>query len=224
MLPHLPRRLRPSGNSTALRWKTRSLKIRGMTSAHPPIAPLSEEKYLEVWGRRYEQLNWAHITYRYHRKRQRFFDVVDKLTQVAAVGGGVAVAGKTLPEHIPELGWFIAFTGLLTLVFGYSDKRQCHKELAEMAIQMAGDIESVPARDLTEEIVCAWEKTRTTISLREPASLKTLVAKCEWEQAVAEGRQPAFFPKTRKGETVPEEQKKWLRCPPLWQQIYMHIF
>lgn len=224
MLPLHRRRLRPSASSTALRWKTRSLRMRGMSASPSPIAPLSDEKYEEVWGRRCEQLNWSNITYRYHRKRQRFFDVVDKLTQVAAVGGGVAVAGKTLPDHMPAVGWFIAFTGLLTLVFGYGEKRQCHKELAEMAIQMAGDIESIPACQLTEEIVCAWEKTRTTISLREPASLKTLVAKCEWEQAVAEGRQPADFPKAPKGQEVPEEQKKWLRCPPWWQQMHMHVF
>jgi len=169
-----------------------------MNASPSTSAPHSEDKFKEVWDRRCEQLNWAHITYRYHRKRQRFFDMADKLTQVAAVGGGVAVAGKTLPDYLPALGGFIAFTGLLTLVFGYGDKRQCHKELAELAIQMAGDIESLPATDLTEASVCAWEKTRTTISLREPTSLKTLVAKCEWEQAVAEGhpnhcKQPGFL-------------------------------
>ncbi|WP_343734512.1 hypothetical protein [Acidovorax sp.] len=175
-----------------------ALRMHGMTTPTVSAEPLSDEKFAEVWKRRCEQLNWAHITYRYHRKRQRFFDVVDKLTQVAAVGGGVAVAGKTVPDYLPAVGGAIAFTGLLALVFGYGDKRQCHKELAELAIQMAGDIEGLPVPDLTEARVCAWEKTRTTISLREPASLKTLVAKCEWEQAVAEGHpnhceQPGFF-------------------------------
>ena len=180
--------------------------MRGMTLSHAPAVPLSDEKFKEVWDRRCEQLNWANITYRYHRKRQWFFDLVDKLTQVAAVGGGVAVAGKTVNDYLPVVGGIIAFTGLLPLVFGYGDKRQCHKELAEMAIQMAGDIESVPARDLTEERVCAWEKTRTTINLREPANLKTLVAKCEWEQAVVEGHR----------DHTPR--------PEWWQQAHMHFF
>lgn len=105
-------------------------------------------------------------------------------------GGGVAVAGKTLPDNLPLVGGFIAFTGLLALVYGYQDKRQCHKELAEQAIQLAGAIESLPVRQLTEDRVCAWERVRTTIDLREPPNLKTLVSKCEWEQAVADGREP----------------------------------
>ncbi|MBV7460469.1 MULTISPECIES: hypothetical protein [unclassified Acidovorax] len=169
-----------------------------MTTSASSAATLSDEKFDEIWKCRHELLNWAYITYRYHRKRQRFFDVVDKLTQVAAVGGGVAVAGKTLTDYLPAVGGAIAFTGVLALVFGYGDKRQCHKELAELAIQMVGDIASVPVPELSEAVVCAWEKNRTTISLREPASLKTLVAKCEWEQAVAEGhkdhcKQPGFI-------------------------------
>ena len=61
------------------------------------------------------------------------------------------------------------------------------KELAEQAIQLAGAIESLPVRQLTEDQVCAWERVRTTIDLREPPNLKTLVSKCEWEQAVADG-------------------------------------
>ena len=167
---------------------------------------MSDEQFADVWNRRCELLNWAHITYRYHRKRQRFFDVADKLTQVAAVGGGVAVAGKTLPDYLPAVGGAIAFTGLLSLVFGYGDKRQCHKELSELAIQMAGDIECLPVPDLTEALVCSWEKTRTSISLREPASLKTLVAKCEWEQAVAEGHPNHCEP------------------PGFLRQLHMHFF
>ena len=158
-----------------------------MSNAPATNEHLTDEQFQEVWRRRCVMLNWAGLTYRYHRKRQRFFDVMDKLTQAAAVGGGVAVAGKTLPDNLPLVGGLIAFTGLLALVYGYGDKRQCHKELAEQAIQLAGAIESLPVRQLTEDQGCAWERVRTTIDLREPPNLKTLVSKCEWEQAVADG-------------------------------------
>lgn len=167
---------------------------------------LSDEEFQAVWVRRCEMLNWAGITYRYHRKRQRFFDVMDKLTQAAAVGGGVAVAGKTLPDNLPLVGGFIAFTGLLALVYGYGDKRQCHKELAEQAIQLAADIQSHPARHVTEEQLGVWERVRASIDLREPPNLKTLVSKCEWEQAVSEGHKNHAEP------------IKW------WQQVHMHFF
>ena len=206
MLPRRPRRPRLSVNSSALRWKTRSNRIRGMTTTPAFARRPTDEKFDELWTRRCEQLNWAHITYRYHRKRQRFFDIADKLTQVVAVGGGVAVAGKTLTDHMPLVGGLIAFAGLLTLVFGYGDKRQCHKELAELSIQMAGAIESLPAVDMTEASVCDWERMRTNISLREPASLKTLVDKCEWEQAVAEGH------------LNHKARPKW------YEEAHMHVF
>ena len=56
----------------------------------------SPEAYETGWQQRCELVNWAGITYRYHRKRQRFFDVCDKLVQATALTGGVLVAGKEL--------------------------------------------------------------------------------------------------------------------------------
>lgn len=166
----------------------------------------TDAEWERIWAQRCELLNWAGITYRYHRKRQRFFDVMDKLTQAAAVGGGVAVAGRTVPDSLPAVGGFIAFTGLLALVYGYGDKRQCHKELAEGTMQLIGEINSCTVRNLTEEQVCEWERARAAIDLREPANLKTLVSKCEWEQAVAEGH------------------KDQLVEPTWWRQAHMHFF
>ena len=166
---------------------------------------LTEEDRHSLWERRHELLNWANITYRYHRKRQWFFDVLEKLTQAAVVGAGVAVAGKTVVDQLPLLGGAIAFFGLLALVFGYSDKRQAYKELAQEAIQLVGDIQSTSFDALTESDLCAWQRTRACIDLKEPPNLKTLVAKCEWEQAVSEGH----------ADCAP--QVRW------WQQAYMHF-
>lgn len=133
--------------------------------------------WTRLYTRRAELLNWAGITYRYHRKRQRFFDWMDKLTQVAAVAGGVAVFGKSVSEYLPLVGAGISITSLLALIYGYSDRRQCHKELAEQAIRFSGVIQSTPLCDLSEDAVCAWELTRADIDLREPPNLKTLVSK-----------------------------------------------
>jgi hypothetical protein len=177
-----------------------------MSTAPVTNEHLSDEEFQAVWARRCEMLNWAGITYRYHRKRQRFFDVMDKLTQAAAVGGGVAVAGRTLPDNLPLVGGLIAFTGLLALVYGYGDKRQCHKELAEQAIQLAADVQSLPVRQVTEVQLGVWERVRASIDLREPPNLKTLVSKCEWEQALAEGH------------------KDHVARPKWWHEAHMHFF
>lgn len=162
--------------------------------------------WTRLYTRRAELLNWAGITYRYHRKRQRFFDWMDKLTQVAAVAGGVAVFGKSVSEYLPLVGAGISITSLLALIYGYSDRRQCHKELAEQAIRFSGVIQSTPLCDLSEDAVCAWELTRADIDLREPPNLKTLVSKCEWEQATSEGH-PNHVP-----------------APKWYHQAHMHFF
>lgn len=159
-----------------------------------------------LYTRRAELLNWAGITYRYHRKRQRFFDWMDKLTQVAAVAGGVAVFGKSVSDYLPVVGAGISITSLLALIYGYSDRRQCHKELAEQSISFSGAIQSTPLCDLDESAVCAWERTRAEIDLREPPNLKTLVSKCEWEQATSEGL-PNHVP-----------------APKWYHQAHMHFF
>lgn len=176
------------------------------TNLDPDTATMDDAEWQHLWKRRCGLLNWAGITYRYHRKRQRFFDWMDKLTQVAAVMGGVAVLGKTIGDNLPWVGGAIAATGLLALVYGYSDRRQCHKELAEQAIQFAGDIESLPYSLIDEAKVCDWDKQRAAIDLREPPNLTTLVSKCEWEQAVADGH--------------PNHTK----APAWWQQLHMHFF
>ena len=165
----------------------------------------SPEAYETGWQQRCELVNWARITFRYHRKRQRFFDVCDKLVQATALTGGVLVAGKALADHLPLLGSVIAFSGLMALLFGFSERRQSYKELAEQAMALQGEIVAVPAAELTPARLAQWDARRCAIDLKEPPNLKTLVAMCEWEQAVADGR--------------PEHCAR----PTWWQQAYMHF-
>ena len=178
-----------------------------MTGMSPtPTSPdLSDEAYAAACEQRWELVNWARITYRYHRKRQRFFDVCDKLTQMGALAGGVLVAGKALTDHLPLLGSVIAFSGLMALLFGFSERRQSYKELAEQAMALQGEIVAVPAAELTPARLAEWDARRCAIDLKEPPNLKTLVAMCEWEQAVADGH--------------PEHCAR----PTWWQQAYMHF-
>lgn len=159
------------------------------------------------WDDRSELLNWAYITYRYHRKRQWFFDLCDKVTQAASVIVGLAVvSGKTVSDYLPVIGFAIAALGVLALVFGYSERKQSHRDIAEKARQLAGLIQPVRDADLTDDLIIQWEGMRTKIDILEPPNLKTLVAKCEWEQAIAEGH------------------RNHVQCPPWWRQLHMHFF
>ena len=146
-----------------------------------------------LWDRRCGLLHVAYVTYRYHRKRQRFFDLLDKGTKSATVLLGATLMGTTLKDHAPIAASAIAGLGLLALIFGYGDRKQAHKELAEQSIMLAGRIEETAAGGITDVAVAAWSAEQARINAKEPPSLKTLVIICEHEEAASKGH-PGHVP------------------------------
>jgi hypothetical protein len=92
----------------------------------------------------------------------------------------------------------ISALGLLALVFGYGDRKQAHKELAELAASMIAAIERVPAGQLDAQKVAGWQAEFLALCMKSPPPLKTLTLMCEREQSAADGhpehvpQQPAF--------------------------------
>lgn len=168
--------------------------------------PAADKAWDDCWRQRCEALNWANITYRYHRKRQWFFDFLEKFTQAGSVLMGASLLGKTMQDHLPLAAAIISALGLLALVFGYSDRRQAHKELACEAMQMVGRIEGTPVQQLDDACLCRWQQDMAALNLREPPNLKTLVLMCEREQAVAEGHMDH------------------IKAPSLLQRLHAHWF
>ncbi len=141
----------------------------------------------EVWSTRCAVLNQAWVQLRYNRARQRFFDVVDKLTKAATVMLGVTLFGEDVREHLPWVASGISALGLLALIFTYSDRKQLHKELAEAAAKLIGDIEQVTAGALTPALAASWRSDYARLCAKSPPPLKTLTLICEREQAIVEG-------------------------------------
>ena len=81
----------------------------------------------------------------------------------------------------------ISALGLLALVFGYGDRKQSHKELAEQAAALVGAIEQVPTGELTSARAAAWGADYARLCAKAPPPLKTLSLLCEREQATADG-------------------------------------
>lgn len=140
-----------------------------------------------LWTRRCGVLHVLGVTYRYHRKRQRFFDLADKLTKAATVLLGASLLGEALKSHLPLVASAISTLGLFALVFAYGDRKQTHKELAESAMQLTAKIEAVAAFKLTADLMAEWEADLSRLNAKEPPALKTLVVLCEMEQAAASG-------------------------------------
>jgi predicted alpha/beta hydrolase family esterase len=147
----------------------------------------SDEHWQTLWTRRCDALYKANITARYHRRRQRFFDLLDKATKAATVLLGASLLGESVKAHLPLVASAISGLGLLALVFGYGDRKQAHKELAEAALQLIARIEEVPTANLTDALTTQWLADHSRLNSREPPALKTLVILCEREQATANG-------------------------------------
>ena len=169
-------------------------------SLDPTPGPLSQAETSEDarWKERHAVLFKAWTQVRYQRRRQRFFELLDRSTKAITVVLGASLLGQFFAGAVPWLGVAITSLGLLSLVYGYGDRKQLHKELAEQAANLVGSIEAVPAGELTAKITAAWAAEFARLCAKAPPPLKTLTLICEREQAIAENNpnhveeQPSF--------------------------------
>ncbi|MBX9935041.1 MAG: hypothetical protein K2Y10_00420 [Burkholderiaceae bacterium] len=159
-----------------------------MMTAEMPEVPSTEDAQTDaIWGHRCGVLHKAWVQVRYHRHRQRFFDLADKITKSLTVLLGASLMGQWLKDYLPYVASAISALGLLALVFGYSDRKQAHKELAEQAAALIDAIEQVPARELTAGKTSSWGASYARLCAKAPPPLRTLTLMCEREQATADG-------------------------------------
>ena len=127
------------------------------------------------------------ISARYHRKRQRFLDLIDKITKAATVLLSASLFGAMLKEGAPVVAGVISSLGLLSLVFAYGDRKQAHKELAEAFMNFRSRMERSAVSELSDELCRQWASEFHILNAKEPPQLKTLVLVCEYEEHVAQG-------------------------------------
>jgi hypothetical protein len=163
---------------------------------------VDDQVYDDHWQRRGDVYSLTLITARYHRKRQRFFDLLTKLTQASTVGLGASLLGSAVKEHLPLVASAISGLGLLALVFGYGDRKQAHKELADSVALLTARIEDIPVSKVTDDLLCQWTGEMARLTGREPPQLYALTTMCEHEQAVSEGH-PNHIP-------LPPWYQRWL--------------
>lgn len=158
-----------------------------MTPAEQPPEHSEEKRLDAMWAQRHDTLYRAWVQVRYHRRRQRFFDLLDKLTKSVTVVLGASLMGQFFVGFLPWLATAITCLGLLALVFGYGDRKQTHKELAEQAAKLVADIECVTVAQLSFERTAGWAADYARLVAKAPPPLKSLTLVCEREQAAYEG-------------------------------------
>lgn len=147
---------------------------------------MSEALSDTVWKQRCAFLTKFWVQVRYHRRRQRFYDLMDKGTKAVTLILGASLFGKNL-NFMPWVATGISALGAMALVFGYSDRKQLHKELAEQAASMVADIEAVPTGQFNAQSTAEWASQYARFCAKAPPPLKTLTLICEREQAILEG-------------------------------------
>ncbi|WP_296871393.1 hypothetical protein [Tibeticola sp.] len=159
-----------------------------MDATSTPAPSDTEDARLDAyWGLRCATLRNAWVQVRYHRRRQRFFDLADKLTKALTVVLGASLMGQYVADALPMVGTAITSLGLLALIFGYADRKQLHKDLAEQAAALVRSIELLPVSALSAEQVAHWAADYAQLCAKAPPPLKTLSLLCEREQAIADG-------------------------------------
>lgn len=152
------------------------------------------EQQDDSWARRYEVLYRVELSVLYHQKRERFFELCDKLAKaVAVIGGSAALWKLTSPE---ALGWIVAaitVTSTLSLVFGFSDRSKRHAELARNFRQLEADIVGKGVAGFDEHLD-KWEEKARMLESQEPPALGGLVVLCQNELAIAANQRDKVVP------------------------------
>ena len=137
---------------------------------------------------------YAWVQLRYHRRRQRFFDRWDKETKACTLLLSASLFGQYFSNFLgsgfPLIPSCLSALTLLALVFGYGDRKQTHKDLADQAGKLVASIEAVTPDALTPEHTATWGSQFAELCAKAPPPLKNLTLMCEREQAIAEGKKP----------------------------------
>lgn len=152
-----------------------------------------------LWHRRYGVLHRVQLAVRYHNKRERFFDGLDRgitaLTALAATGAVATLLQKATATGTPAGPGLIELTlaaisaALSAFAVAYSPgaKARLHAQLASDFRKVWADC--VGTGEQWEERHCdGFEAKALQAEVGEPPALGALVVQCENEIAIAEGQ------------------------------------
>lgn len=150
-----------------------------------------------AWTKRHDVLYKAELSALYHQKRERFFELLDKLSKAAAVFGGSAALWKVgNPDVVAFIAVCIMGTSSLSLVFSFSERSKRHSELARSFRDVIAEITSAGDFDVTDSIASAWAGKVCSLEAKEPPTLAALTVMCQNELAIARNERTLVHPQS----------------------------
>jgi hypothetical protein len=142
------------------------------------------------WHRRTQTIYHVRVSILYHLKRERFFDSIDKFTSATTALAATAAVGvilkkvETLDIAVSAL---TAALSLVPLVFNPADKSRTHREAAGEFRRLLAECEHLG--EYWGEDHCNRLAGRVVeLEAAEPAPLSALVADCQNQLNIANGR------------------------------------
>jgi len=165
-----------------------------MTTDVPDDA-ITDQELDHAWTKRVDALYRAELSALYHQKRERFFELIDKLGKAIAIFGGSAALWKIgEPDLVAYFAALITASSALSLVFSFSDRSKRHAELARSFREIISDILGTTDFSISDTKASEWMGKVCALEAKEPPSLSALVVMCQNELAIA--RQATVYPQS----------------------------
>lgn len=167
----------------------------------------SNEASEELLDRKYELNFNIGRSIRYHKARQRFFDLLDKFSNFISIllgSSSVYVFSQQSTDLAMWLGISVSIVSSLALVFGFSTKARDHFDFAK---QYAVQERRLIKESLSDDLLNSVEDEIRSIESNEPNVLRTLNDLCWNDEAKAQG--------------VPKEEFIKVHC---LRRLFRHLF
>ena len=148
----------------------------------------SAEELDYLWERRARITHDATLSSLYHRRRERFFALLDRWDKVATLTLGASAFVALLGDNtVVWLGIPFGFLAACSLIFDFAERARQHGQLAAEFKGLEADIESKGERDFDESDLNAWGARLRRLEIDEPATYVIVARMCENEMARARG-------------------------------------
>jgi len=156
---------------------------------------VSENELDHAWTKREAALYRAELSALYHQKRERFFELFDKIGKAVSLFGGSAALWKIAdPILVAKIAAAITASSALSLVFSFSERSKRHAELARSFRELASDIVGNGDFDIPDAKASGWMGKVCALEAKEPPALSGPVVLCQNELAIA--RKAEVYPQS----------------------------
>lgn len=149
---------------------------------------MDDDEHKHLWNRRCDIIYRAELSTLYHRKRERFFALLDRWDKIFTLLFGTAAFAQVITlDRQPLLALPFVMLALASLIFDFAESARRHGELASSFKLLESTIEAAGERDFVEPDLNLWSARLREIESGETSVYNLLVRICQNEIARSRG-------------------------------------